>query len=407
MKKALLASVADQGVSALTNIVVVVLVARMSSAAGFAAFAIAYLVFSVLLGACGAYVGQALVLQAERRATACRSALAVTALAATVTGAVLALVCVWLPGGVAASLAALGLVLPVVLLQDSVRYCCSTLHLPHRALAADLLRLVVVVPALALQPAGSSPAWLILVWGLSAVPALLAGLALLASRLRGAGTDLRSYLRRRHLGRRFVVEFGVGNASSQLSVLALGGIASPLVVGALRGSTTLFGPLNVLYNAATVFGPPLLLDRDGRAVVRATAVGGLTLAVLAAGWTAVLAVLPANAGRQVLGDTWAAAAAVVPAIGAQYTAMALGVAGLLTLRVLRPRATLPIQVTLSLLAVVLLFTGYALGGVGGAAWGLAAGSAAKAVVVWLRVAFIRRHTPPSPVLSPVAAGGGS
>jgi hypothetical protein len=75
--------------------------------------------------------------------------------------------------------------------------------------------------------------------------------------------------------------------------------------------------------------------------------------------------------------------------------MALGTCGLLTLRVLRPRTTLPIQLVFSLASVGCLLGGYALGGVLGAAWGLFLGSAAKGTASWLRAVRILR-TPQSP-----------
>ncbi|MER6982518.1 hypothetical protein ABT317_37520, partial [Streptomyces carpinensis] len=216
-RTAVVCSVMDQAVSALTNIAVLVLVARHSEAGTFAVFATAYVVFSVLLGAFGAYVGQELVLhrgEPETLGRACRSATAFTAAASTVLGALLA-------GGAAlvssdaAVYGALGLVLPVTLTQDTLRYCFSVLRSPHLALLTDLLRLGVALPLLAVQPEGASAARTTLLWGLSALPALLLALALLRPRVRGARADLRRYVARGHLGRRFLVEFGVGNATSQ------------------------------------------------------------------------------------------------------------------------------------------------------------------------------------------------
>lgn len=291
-----------------------------------------------------------------------------------------------LPGATGTAFAALGLVLPLVLLQDGLRYCFSALRAPERALAADALRLVCVVAALALQPEGASAGRLVLAWGLSALPALGAGLWLLRPYVRGARADLRPYLRRGHLGQRFVVEFAVGNGSSQLAVLGLGVFATPLAVGALRGATTLFGPLNVLFNSANAFGPPVLGRLGGkRATVRATAALGLVLAAVGAGWATALYLLPDRLGRELLGDTWAGASALLPATGAQYAVMGLGTCALLTLRVLAPKATLSLQVVFSLLSVGLLLGGYAVWGVAGAAWGLAAGSALKALAAWWRV----------------------
>ncbi|MFD4918659.1 hypothetical protein ACFWNR_36325 [Streptomyces virginiae] len=384
---AAVASVLDQAASSATNILVLVLAARLSSASGFADFSMVYVTFSVLLGLNMAYVGQSLVLEkGERLGAECRSAVGFTAAGSAAVGVLLAAVGLALPGATGTAFLALGLVLPLVLLQDGLRYCFSALRAPERALAADALRLVCVVAAMALQPEGASAGRLVLAWGLSALPALALGLWLLRPYVRGARADLRPYLRRGHLGQRFVVEFAVGNGSSQLAVLGLGVFATPLAVGALRGATTLFGPLNVLFNSANAFGPPVLGRLGGkRATVRATAALGLVLAAVGAGWATALYLLPDRLGRELLGDTWAGASALLPATGAQYAVMGLGTCALLTLRVLAPKATLSLQVVFSLLSVGLLLGGYAVWGVAGAAWGLAAGSALKALAAWWRV----------------------
>ncbi|MCY0948206.1 hypothetical protein [Streptomyces sp. H27-S2] len=402
---AAVSSVLDQAASSATNILVLVLAARLSSASGFADFSMVYVAFSVLLGLNMAYVGQSVVLEkGERLGAVCRSAVGFTGAASAAAGALLVLVGLALPGPAGRAFLALGLVLPLVLLQDGLRYCFSALRVPERALAADALRLVCVLAALAVQPQGASAGRLVLVWGLSALPALALGLWLLRPYVRGVRADLRPYLRRGHLGQRFVVEFAVGNGSSQLAVLGLGVFATPLAVGALRGATTLFGPLNVLFNSANAFGPPVVgRARGKRGVVRLTALMGGALALLGAGWGAVLYALPDRVGRRLLGDTWEAAAALLPATGAQYAVMGLGTCALLTLRVLNPRATLSLQVVFSLLSVGLLVGGYVLWGVAGAAWGLALGSAAKAGAGWLRVARLKVPAPAAEPDRPVPA----
>ncbi|MFF1559568.1 hypothetical protein [Streptomyces sp. NPDC058279] len=402
---AALASVLDQAASSATNILVLVLAARLSSASGFADFSMVYVTFTVLLGLNMAYVGQTVVLEqdGERLGAVCRSGLAFTGAASAAAGAVLALVGLVLPGAGGWAFLALGLVLPLVLVQDGLRYCFSALRVPERALAADVVRLVGVVGALLAQPEGASAGRLVLVWGVSALPALGLGLWLLRPYVRGARVDLRPYVRRGHLGQRFVVEFAVGNGSSQLAVLGLGVFATPLAVGALRGATTLFGPLNVLFNSANAFGPPVVGRASGkRGVVRLTLLMGAVLAALGAGWGAVLYALPAAVGRQLLGPTWGAAATLLPATGAQYAVMGLGTCALLTLRVLNPRATLSLQVVFSLLSVALLLGGYAVWGVAGAAWGLAAGSAAKAAAAWTRVSRLPEPAVPAPAPAPSA-----
>ncbi|MFB7914520.1 hypothetical protein [Streptomyces sp. NPDC056061] len=398
-RTAIACSVADQGVAALTNILVLVVAARLSGAAEFARFSAVYLVFTVLLGVSGAHTGQPLVLRrggGDEVRGACRSAVAFTLLAAAALGGLLATVCLPLPGATADALTALGLVLPVVLGQDAARYALATLHLPHLALAGDTLRLACVMGALGTQQHGTPAARLVLLWGLSALPALLLCVALLHRRT--AGTPLRpgAPIRSGRLGRRFVVEFGVGNATSQLSVLGLGTVGDPLVVGALRGATTLFGPLNVLFTSATGFGPPLLGRLPPQRRVRAAAALAALLAATAALWATALALLPDRIGRHLLGDTWPTASALLPATGSQYAAMAVGTSGLLALRMLAPRATLPIQVVFSLAAVAFLIGGYALAGVPGAAWGLCLGSVCKAAATWTRVARLHRRGAEAP-----------
>jgi hypothetical protein len=413
-KAAIISSVADQGVAALTNIIVLVVAARLSTAAGFSVFSMVYMVFTVLLGVGVSYVGQALVLErgTDRVRAACRSAVTFTAVASTVIGLGMAGGLSFVDGSTAHGLAALGLVLPIVLTQDGMRYCFSTLRLPHHALIADTVRLAVAVPALAAQPHGAGPERLIVVWGVSALPALLVGAGLLWPRVKGAPVDLRKFVRRGHLGQRFVIEFGVGNATSQLAVVGLGLFAAPLAVGALRGATTLFGPMNVLFNSATAFGPPLLNRVRGiEGKVRTTAVLAVALSGVAVAWTTVLMLLPDRQGRRLLGDTWAASAGLLPASGAQYACIALGTSALLTLRVLRPRATLPIQVVFSLASVLFMLAGYQMNGVLGAAWGLGLGSALKAVALWLRITSLRRGQAAAAAasaqdLAPVLAEGG-
>lgn len=402
-RTAIVSSVADQGVAAFTNIIVLVVAARLSTAAGFSVFSMVYMIFTVLLGVNVSYVGQALVLvRGDQLRSACRSAVAFTAVASTVLGLGLAAGLAFVPGTTASGLAVLGVVLPIVLTQDGMRYCFSALRLPHMALAADTVRLLVAVPVLAMQPHGAGAVRLVLVWGLSGLPALLVGAALLLPRLTGAPVDIRPYVRRGHLGQRFVVEFGVGNATSQLAVVGLGLFAAPLAVGALRGATTLFGPMNVLFNSATAFGPPLLNRVPGtQRKIRVTAVLALAMAAVATAWTVVLMLLPEHMGRQLLGDTWAASSALLPASGTQYACIALGTSALLTLRVLRPRATLPIQVVFSLASVLFMLAGYRVDGVLGAAWGLGLGSALKAAALWLRIGTVRHA--PSPA-APAAAG---
>jgi hypothetical protein len=394
-RTAVVCSVADQAVAAAGNIAVLVMAARLADAASFAVFAMVYMTGTVVLGLSAAYVGQALVLKHGHTVpSACRSEAAFSLTAGALLGVPAAALCAALQTDTSRAFAALAVSLPFLLLQDTLRYCCSVLRLPHLALAADLLRLGAALLLLAVQPPDASAARLVLCWGTAALPALAAALPAVAAHTRGAVAAPRGLLARGHLGRRFVVEFGVGSAASQTAIVVLGLVTGPLDVGALRGAATLFGPLNVLCTSATAFGPPLLnrLRPGTAATIRATAGLAAALVMTTAGWTLTLLALPDTVGRSLLGDTWGPAAVLLPATGTQYAAIAAGTSALLALRVLRPRATLPLQLVFSTTTVALLAAGYALWGVTGAAWGLCAGSACKATASWLRVRAVGHPT---------------
>lgn len=313
-------------------------------------------------------------------------------LAAAALGAPLAAVCALVPGDTARALLVLGLVLPVVLGQDAVRYAFSTLQRPHLALTSDLVRLACVLGALSVQDHGASPARLVAVWGLSALPALLLSAALLHRATAGSPLRLRPMLRRGHLGQRFTVEFGVGNATGQLSVLGLGAVGTP----SSSAHCAARPPSSARSTSSTP--PPRPSARRCSAASATSAAGSgppppsppSSPRPPPSGprcWPCC----PMPCGRQLLGDTWPVAAALLPATGSQYAAMAVGTCGLLALRMLDPRTTLAVQIVFSLTAVAFLAGGYAVGGVPGAAWGLFLGSLCKAVATWIRVARLRRR----------------
>lgn len=364
----------------------VVLVARRTGQDGFAAFSFAYVLHTVVVGLTSAFIGQPLVLVRDPDALrpAAARALAFTAVASLAVAAPIGVAGLALRSEVGRTLAALAAVLTVMLLQEVSRLVFAAFRLPHLAFATDTIKVAALAATLLLL-ADADPARTVLLWGLSTVPALLLSLALALPRTARPGAVVRPMLDAGNVGRRFAVEFAVGNGASQLTILGLGVFANPLTVGALRGASTLFGPLNVLHTATTSFGPPYLgrltAPRDR---VRAAARIATVLAAVAATWGGFVGSLPDRVGRQVLGDTWEAAHALVPATGAQYVAMATGAAAILALRVTEPRATLGVQVVFSAVNVVTTVLGYLAWGTIGAAWGLMAGSALKSIALWQR-----------------------
>jgi hypothetical protein len=360
----------------------------------------------VLLGLTNAFLGQPLVLLREAPTLARRAAGTLIVTLAVGLGAGLPTLAVGAAvGGTGETFAALGAVLPLLLLLEACRVVLAALRQPHLALVVDAVRVAALVSALLLVPT-TTPAGSVLVWGVAAAVPLVVALVLVLPQLVRPDEPFRTVLRRGYLGRRFVVEFAVGNGSSQVAVLGIGAFGSAQAVGSLRGASTIFGPLNVLFTAATSFGPPYLSRMATvPAQVRAAGRIGIGLGGVALAWAVVVLLLPADVGAELLGETWAYASALVPATGAQYVAMALGTAGILALRVVSPRSTLPIQLVWSAVNVVTLVVGFVGWGVTGAAWGLALGSALKAAALWRRAAVLRRQSASAQAPAPAPGGG--
>src|SRR3712207_1844081 len=119
-------NVVDQALSALSNLGLSIAVARTTSASGFGAFAVAFLLFGISLAVSKSAVGQPLQIRLSGASGVQRDVGFAAALgAATVLGVVfglLALVAGLAVGGeVGHALMALTLVLPGLMLQDSCR----------------------------------------------------------------------------------------------------------------------------------------------------------------------------------------------------------------------------------------------------------------------------------------------
>lgn len=407
LRSVALISVADQITSSATNVLVVVSAARAASSSDFGAFSVAYVVYVLVAGLVQALVGQVLVLEdAERARALTRGVLRTVGTIGVGTSALLlaGLVVVDLPG--AGALRALAFVLPVLLLQDCLRFAFAAMLAPARALLSDLTWLAAVVAVLVVVPHGADGATLVVIWGLSAVPALLVALVGAVPALRaGAGATL-GLRRRRYLGHRFGLEFVLVQSGSQIPIAVFGALGDVVLAAALRATATLFGPLNVLYNAMQNFAAPVIgqSGSDARRSRLCLLVSGAT-AALAGLWATLLATLPTSWGAQVLGATWTSAQAVIPAIGVQYVALAFVFGGRTALRLRAPRASLPVQAVASTVALGLVVVLYVAAGVGGMAWALAAGSTVHALIVWVTVLMVRRSRRDEDGRCPVAAHG--
>lgn len=384
--------VADQAVSSLTQLGVAVLAARSLSPDDFGGFAAAVAVYLLALAVGRALCGE--VLTVRHAGTAARAAAPASMGAAVVVGAVLGLACVAagvsIGGPFGESAVVIGAALPLLLLQDAVRYVWAAKGEPIGAFVVDVLWVVLL--AIGTAVAGSTsdltPTTVALAFAASGALSAVAGVLWLrqAPRVSSARRWLRDGS---DLGGRFTIELLVSQGAGQLLVAGVGLVAGAADAGAMRGVQVLFGPLTVLLVGVRFAAVPegaRLAARSGdpgAAVTRRSA--QLSAAFVASAGLAlvVLALLPDRVGEAVLGDTWAAAELLVVPWGIFMGWQALLEGASIGLRSLAAAVrSLRAALTGTLVTLAAGVGGAAVDGVRTGTWVLAGAGAFSAAIWW-------------------------
>ncbi|MEL3950745.1 hypothetical protein, partial [Streptomyces sp. LNU-CPARS28] len=318
---------ADQAVCSMTNFAVGIYVARSLGLTAFGVFSLAWVTYGVVLSVSRGLATDPLVVRfsgvpdASWRAAAARSS--GTALC---VGGGIGLVCLvvglGLGGRVGPAFAALGVVLPGLLLQDAWRYSFFAAGTGKKACVNDLLGALALVPALLLAARVGSVEAFVLAWGAAA--AVAAGYGCFQSGIRPRPDRARAWLReQRDLGSRYLVENVGVSGASQLRAYGLGAIVGVGAVGVVRGAELLLGPFLALLMGLSLVTVPeaaRVLRQAPHRLARFCLLlsGGLAAAALL--WGVALLLVPDRAGELALGDVWGSASdLIVPAV--------LGVAG--------------------------------------------------------------------------------
>ncbi|CAO5160192.1 Membrane protein involved in the export of O-antigen and teichoic acid [Frankia sp. AiPs1] len=309
-------TVFDQVVSSGTNAAINFVIARRVDSTEFGAFAIAYTIFAMVVGlsraAATAPLGISYAdvpLRAFRSAVRQAAGTAVTL--GTVVGVILVLVGAGMADTIGLNLAAMGLIMPALLLQDAWRYASFAQGRPLLAVANDLVWagvLGVGLWMLATFASGGSggAAAMVLIWGLAATVAALVGVV--QHRAWPQPRRARAWFTGNRETTGFMTaEFLSLQGAQQTSTLVIGAVGSTALVGALRGLQTLLAPTTNLAVALLSFAIPEFSRRrhmPARSVLRgAYLVSGLVV-VSSTLWGLAFLVLPSDFGSALLGDTW-------------------------------------------------------------------------------------------------------
>ncbi len=372
----------DQMLSALSNVVLSILVARSVDAAGFGSFSIAFLIYGMAFAAMKSLVGQPLQIkfsaapQDELRERMSQGA------GTTLTVSVVIALGVAL-GGLGAgaatgeALLALAVWLPSLLVQDYCRMAFFAAGRPWSAALIDGIWAAVQFGLLAVLLLNGSHSLTLLIgaWGLGATVSAVVGLLLLRVSLRVSRTF--TWMREQaNLSRYLLAEYILGLGAVQVGILLIALITSEADVGAIRAAQVLLGPLGIVATAAFQFTVPEIARRIDwpakRLQLFAALVSGGLLFVHLIYVTALLA-MPPEWGTALFGDSWHGAALVLlpMCLSACFSCMANGPAGVLY-GLGWARETFRINLIKGPLILVLLLGATWIWGVLGSAWAFVA-----------------------------------
>lgn len=387
-------TVVDQGLSSLTNFGIAVVAARQAGLLEFGAFSVALTTYLLLLGLSRAVCTDPLVVRFSIEGTPGRreAMKAATGAALALSGAaavLIALAGLASSGALRASMLALAVSIPGLLVQDSMRFTFFAMGRPARAAANDLVWVcgLAVVFTILFVLTDPSPALLLAGWGLAATVAAVVGP--FQARLCPCPRQVMRWFRdQADLAGRYLLDFFALAGQVHLLLYGVAIVAGLGAFGAFRAAQLLLGPINTLFFAALSTSVP-----EG-ARVRGDAEGSLyrmvrnlaiALPALALVWVALMVALPASVGTAVLGDSWPRAHDLVLPVG-----LAIAISGVVAaadsgLRALAAAARgLKARVALLPLVAVAGLGGAALGGAAGCAVGLIAANSIGAGIFWFQ-----------------------
>lgn len=416
---------ADQALSSLTNFALGILAARTLGAREFGAFSLAFAVYVIVLGTTRALTSEPLVVRYShtpesqwRRAVedATGTALAVAAVGGVVLVAY---------GAVAGpplgpALAALGLTIPGLMIQDTYRISFFAVERGRSAFVNDLIWAIGLGTALVWLFAVGDPSLVdfMLAWGLSATVAALFG-ALQANGLPQPQRIRNWWVEHRALAPRFAGEFAAGSGATQVSVFGIVTVGSLAAAGILRAGGILMGPLNVLFMGINLVAIPegvKALRRSPRELIRRSTMVSLALSLSGLAWGFFLLLIPQSIGESLLGTVWDDTREVIFPLAVSMCGLGIVTGATVGLRALAAaRRSLRARIVTAPLLIAGPVSGVVIAGAPGAAWGGAITSLASGFVWWFEFlagldgdttanTTVERHVIPT---EPIPLEGGS
>jgi O-antigen/teichoic acid export membrane protein len=385
--------VADQAISSAANFFLGIVTARELGPAGFGAFSLAFIAFAFLISAARGPSTDPLLVRYSGSMTrdwhrAVGASSGTSIVLGLIGGSTCVIIGVALPHPLSFAFLALGVWLPVVLLQDSYRFAFFSCGRGELACVNDMVWGVLqALGVMGLVMTGSlTPFTAMFVFGATA--ALAAALGWWQIGIAPDLARVRSWLiEHRALGTRYLIENVSLGGGRQLRLTFIGFLTGLGAVGSIRAAEMLLGPfLTLLAGVSQVAVPEarLMLEGGTRALVRFCLwLSAAQAAVVGFCGLLELVILRHGLGRLLLAGLWGPTRHLLaPTLGGVIVlcvqnSCAAGVRALGN-----ARRSLIAQLGSAFLAAAFSVVGAVIDGAVGSCWGLASGTALGVLVWW-------------------------
>ena len=381
--RTILMGLLSQGLNTLSNLVLAFSVARVTSPDSYGAWAIAYACYGFALALNRSTsstpmlvgVGEASQEVSTRQVGSASFSLFLGVAGGTVmvAGGVL------LEGAIRDYALVFGLFLPLLILQDTLRYVFIQRRQTHRTVLMDALWLGVQVAGWALLAELNevTAPRLCVTWAGGAAVSAAVGLVMLRAlpRMRAA---IAHWHVARHAALRLVIESTLSSGLVGLLPIALAWVAGLETAGGIRAGQTLVGGMGLLIAG---LGPIMLSQlgrilRAGRTATSVLLLWSLGIGLCGLAYGVVLLFIPDRVGVQLLGRLWPPAESILLPLCVQLLLRGPYTGGPLILRAThRFDALIALSARTSVVTLLIPVVGASVWGLQGAAWGLVISSA--------------------------------
>lgn len=295
----------------------------------------------------------------------------------------------------------LAVAVPIVLVQDLLRFQSSAIGRPQWALLADLVWLLSLLPVVVMRALPGVSVGImaaVISWACGALfsAIILATSLSVAPRFRGLVAWVRVQWRS-------LAGTAVGATASSTAnvgrVSLIGATLGPTAVAALSAGQLLMAPLSLLAALIPFAATPFIVRRAGSfSPFRAYARVAGACCLIGLIWFAICSQVPASLGSRLLGEMWGPARALLPQMTLLSLAVLVQASALFLLFYMRqPRAFAAVLIVTSGLSLTLTFLVIRLGGqVAELAWAETAKVWFGAALCWGLALRLRRTAPMVP-----------